>query len=155
MTSNVGSFCLHVPSCWDYGNILPSLVVFGAETRTKALRMQASSLPKGSLLQSCLEFLHNPDSQHTQEGKDAGLEKATKESPSLTGHVREGIFLAPWTESSAHPRIFLNTSKERSRGPKPRWKPTYTFLMLSACWLALLASQTMQSDSASSFLFDS
>lgn len=61
--------------------MLPSLVVFGAETRTKALRMQPSFLPTGSLLQSYLECLYNPDSQHTQEGKDAGLEKATKESP--------------------------------------------------------------------------
>lgn len=155
MTSNVGSFCLHVPSCWDYGAMLPSLVVFGAETRTKALCMQPSSLPTGSLLQSYLEFLYNPDSQHTQDGKDPGLEKAAKESPALTGHVREGIFLAPWTESSAHPRTFLSTSEGRSRGLKPRWKPTYAFLMLSACWLALLGSQTMQSDSASSFLFDS
>lgn len=72
----------------------PCLVVVGAETRAKALRMQANSLPTGSLLQSYLEF-HNPDSQHTQEGKDPGLEKAAKESPSLTGHGHEGSFLAP------------------------------------------------------------
>lgn len=58
--------------------------------------MHAGKLPTNWVIALVLltEFLYNPDSQHTQEGKDPGLEKAAEESPSLTGRVCQGSFLA-------------------------------------------------------------
>lgn len=56
-----------LPNCWDLGDMLPCLILFGAGDRTQALCMPGKHPNTESLLLFCLEFLYNSElPRHTK-----------------------------------------------------------------------------------------